>query len=159
MYANGHIGLTLLILSGLLVPFGANPYALPLLVVAAGFSTWPDIDMKFEIVHRKFTHNLLFGVVCGTLIGALAVAVDNVIMGATFFAGVFAGCALHLVGDVIAGRKKDGSPWPLRPFVPFSQREIGYGWFKASDKKMNNGFLYLGLLALVLLVLVQNGVF
>jgi len=75
---------------------------------------------------------------------------EDLVMGVQIFLGVFAGSAMHLVGDIIAGRRPGGGPWPIKPFVPFSQREVGYGWFKSSDKRMNNGFGVLGVLALTL---------
>ena len=149
MHANGHIGLTLGVLSFSMIPIGVNDQAVVFIVIAAAFSTLPDVDLKWEIAHRKYTHNLPFGLVMGALFGVPVMAGGHLGFGVTLFLGVFAGTATHLLGDMIAGLRPNGEPWPVKPFAPFNDFEIGFGWFKSSDRKMNQNFMTLGAVALV----------
>jgi hypothetical protein len=72
MYSKGHTGLTLTIVSLLMLPFGWNDNALIVIGIAAALSALPDIDIKwmrhslslgnkkYRVKHRgKVTHSLL----------------------------------------------------------------------------------------------------
>jgi hypothetical protein len=52
----GHTGLTLLIFSIVLMPFGANTDDYIVIAIATAFSILPDIDLRLEVL-GKFTPN------------------------------------------------------------------------------------------------------
>ena len=55
-----------------------------------------------------------------------------------FVAG-FGGVGSHLIGDAFTYHK-------FKPLYPFSKKEIAYGLFEASNKKVNNAMLTIGLI-------------
>jgi len=59
-----------------------------------------------------------------------------------FIAG-FGGTASHLVGDAFTYSK-------FQPFRPFSDKEVAYGLFKASNKTANNTMFILGIAAFII---------
>lgn len=149
MYKEGHAGLSLLLFSPFLYLFRllgldfSSVLVTGFLMVA--LSSLPDIDMeyrKYGIKHRGVTHTLLFGVGVGILLGFItgyAYGVWGYPMG--FLAG-FGGTASHLLGDAFTYSK-------FKPFRPFSNREVAYGFFKASNKEANGAMLTIGALALI----------
>jgi len=65
LHAEGHAGLTLLIFSFLMTPFGFNKITILVIILATGFFSIPDIDLEYKIKHRGFTHNILFALIVG----------------------------------------------------------------------------------------------
>jgi len=138
MQAKGHWGLALIILSSIAIPFGINVYIISLIFLTAFLSSLPDIDLKLGISHRTITHTILFAIIAGVtfslLFGILTKVTIWYIIG--FLAG-FGGVILHLIGDLM-------TYMAFKPLYPFSSREISFGWFRADNKIVNNGFFLLG---------------
>jgi inner membrane protein len=149
IYKEGHAGLSLLLFSPFVLLFrhlGLDlSYVLITGVLMVALSSVPDLDMeyrKYGIKHRGITHTLFFGVGVGVLIAvvmAYAFGFPGIFMG--FLAG-FGGTASHLLGDAFTHSR-------FKPFRPFSNREVAYGFFKASNKTANGAMLTLGTLALI----------
>ncbi|RLG33175.1 hypothetical protein DRN98_04295 [Methanosarcinales archaeon] len=149
MYAKGHIGLTLLMLSLLMLPFGANANAFFLIGLASGVSTLPDIDLEWQrsgipVHHRGVTHSLLFAIMVGTLVGGIFYyGYETPSWFVTGFLGGFLGIISHLIGDSLTSHS-------FKPLWPFSSIEVGFGLCKASDKSVNENLMILGGLAFIL---------
>ena len=158
MNKEGHLGLSFLLFSPLLIPFGINSKILIFIMFAIGFSSLPDLDQKFEIKHREYTHNIGFGLVSGTILGIPVGISGGILLGMLIFSSLLFGVLSHLLGDIIAGLNPDGSPWKLEPFKPFSSKSIGYGNYKATDKGVNRNFLKAGTTIFVLSILISQGV-
>ncbi|MFW6083173.1 MAG: metal-dependent hydrolase [Thermoplasmatota archaeon] len=156
MYKEGHLGLSLLIFSFLFIPFGVTFHTLIFIAFSVVFSTLPDLDQKWGIKHRAYTHNILYGILSGILIGFAFGYYLGFYFGLLMFLAVMGGVMSHLLGDIIAGQKINGKPWKIKPFRPFSDRSIGLGIFKASNKKVNKGFLIIG--SIVFLVCMILGI-
>jgi len=106
-----------------------------------GLSSLPDIDMEYRkyIKHRGITHTLLFGILVGVAFSiVMGYAYESMgwLMG---FAAGFGGVGSHLIGDAFTYHK-------FKPLYPFSNKEIAYGLFEASNKKVNNAMLTIGLI-------------
>ena len=108
-----------------------------------GLSSVPDLDIQWEIKHRGVTHTFLFGAVVGFLFAVLlgyAYGSLGWVMG--FVAG-FGGTASHLLGDAFTYS-------PFKPFYPFSDKEVAYGFFKASNKTANSVMLVAGIIVFII---------
>ncbi|MEF8833084.1 MAG: metal-dependent hydrolase [Candidatus Thermoplasmatota archaeon] len=150
----GHVGLSLLIFSLLMIPFGLNVITLAFITIAVLSSSLPDSDLiRFlPIEHRVLTHNLTFGIIFaaifGSIIGFLTATYSRsslgIRVGLAIFLAIIGGVLSHLLGDIIAGLRYDGTPWKIKPVKPFSDKSIGYGVFLATDKKVNSIFLKIG---------------
>ena len=113
----------MLILSIISFLFGLDlkePEILIPFAVIVGLSSLPDIDQRFEIPHRGFTHSLLFSLVIG-IIGFL------VGFGAIF---------LHIIGDIMTIQEVEFL-WPVGG-------NISLELFYADNPIVNYGFLILG---------------
>ena len=153
MYKEGHAGLSLILFSPFILLFRSLnldiTYVLITCVLMVGLSSLPDIDMELRrehgisIKHRGITHTFLagigFGIVFAILIG-YAYGAMGWLMG--FIAG-FGGTASHLLGDAFTYER-------FKPLYPFSDREVALGYFRSSDRKVNNAMLTLGVIALVI---------
>lgn len=147
----GHGGLSLLLYSPLMFLFRGFGVDMNLIILT-GFlmvvvSFMPDLDIparriRLRIRHRGITHTLLFGVVIGvsfSVMLGLVYGFPGWLMG--FEAG-FGGIASHLAGDVLTYERPQ-----VKPFYPFSDKEVVFGLFKASDTTANNTMLALGVIA------------
>jgi inner membrane protein len=155
MLRNGHLGLALLVLSLLGVPFGFGPdnCMICIIIVGAALSSLPDIDIKTGMIHhRGITHTLLFALIAGICAGIIFGYFSGFIWGIIGFISGFSGVVLHLLGDIMTFHK-------FRPLYPFNNREIGYGFFPANSESANNGFLMLGSFAFVFYLVISSGVF
>jgi membrane-bound metal-dependent hydrolase YbcI (DUF457 family) len=137
------------------MPFGVNSLSLFVIFLATGLSALPDIDLRFEskyIKHRgKFTHSLFFAIVAGLLFGFLLYSGNrNFMLFLSGFAGGFGGVGCHLIGDSLTYMK-------FKPFWPFSQREIAFKLCHANDRRVNDGLMGAGTIALILYFLVGAG--
>ena len=144
------------IFSLIMLPLGYSNEKVLLILMASMLSFIPDIDVQLELRHRTYTHNILAGILVGLGIGTLfySIRTDYFFLG--FLSG-FGGVMSHIMGDIIAGQKPDGSPWKLKVLWPFSNREIGLGIVKSSNKEVNRGLLYMGIIAFVLYILITQG--
>ena len=131
MYRYGHIGISLVILSIIALIFKLNlhdPNILVPFAIIIGLTSLPDIDIKFEIPHRGFTHSLLFSIIVG-IIGYLLFGIIGLIAG-------FGVIILHILGDILTYQK-------VRFLWPF-KGDISLGLCQADNPIANYGFLILG---------------
>ena len=151
----GHAGLSLILLSPFILLFKSlevnTTYVLATCVLMVALSFLPDLDLglrKYGIRHRGITHTFLFGAVVGVLLAvilAYGFGSSGWLMG--FVAG-FGGTASHLLGDAVTHSPCAGAPF--KPFYPFSDKELAYGFFRASNKTANNVMLVLGIFAFII---------
>lgn len=149
MHSEGHAGLTLIIFSFLLMPFGYSQTALILIALATGLSSIPDIDLKWENVkHRGRFHSIGAALIIGIGFGSIFYYGEGLTFGLLGFLAGFGGVISHLIGDLFTYVK-----FPI--FWPISDKERSLGWFRSTEK--NEFFLKLGGASLVLYVLVTKG--
>jgi inner membrane protein len=111
------------------------------ILLSTGLSTLPDIDLRLRITHRKYTHNIFFGIFAAFLIG---LAFD--LIGLSFYVGfwsTFIGVLTHLAGDLMTYRG-------FNPIAPFGTRKYSLKLFKSSNRLVNNAFLLAGAAAYVI---------
>ena len=158
MYAKGHAGLTMTILSIVMLIFSYSTDNLIVIWMATALSVLPDIDLKWQrqgvsIKHRgKATHSLLFAIITGLIFAGLFWYSNRTLLwvGIGFFSG-FLGVATHLIGDVFTYHK-------FMPLWPLSEREFGYGLTRASNPEVNNFLAEVGVGSFVLYILLGQGV-
>ena len=156
MYATGHFGLTLLITSLIMIPFGYNENGLILIVLSALLSTLPDIDLEWQksglpIHHRGPTHSLSFAILAGIIIGGLFFWTHKTLLWVGLgFLSAFVGVLCHLIGDSFTYHS-------FKPLWPFSEKEIAFGLFGANNKAVNEGLLTVGGLAFIFYFLLARG--
>lgn len=149
----GHFGLTLLIFSVLMLPFGLSENAIVVIFLAAILSSLPDIDINLRIKHRKYTHNIFAALVVGIIFGFLfSYSTSDILWGLMGFTSGFGGVICHLLGDAFTHMK-------FKPLKPFSDREVGFGWFGSGNKRVNDGMMTAGLLVFFLYLLITSGAF
>ena len=148
MHREGHIGFSLIIISIVMSLLNSwNSKALITAIIALIFSTFPDIDLKLGIAHRKWTHSIFFGFIAGLTFGWIAK-----MSGLSFevgFLGAFGGIILHILGDLLTYRA-------FAPLYPFSKRKIALGLFRSDNAVINKLMLILGLLTFSILYLHYN---
>ncbi len=118
-------------------------YVLLTCFLMVALSSIPDLDVQWEIKHRGITHIILFGIFVGILFSILigyAYGPLGLIMG--FVAG-FGATSSHLLGDAFTYMS-------FKPFYPFSQKEVSFGFFEASDKIANRSLLIIGIIVIVI---------
>jgi len=152
MHAKGHFGLSLLVLSLIFLPLGFGPDYIVVIIImlSAGLSSLPDIDLNFEIAHRGFTHNILFAIIAGIAFGLIFGYASGLTWGAIGFLAGFLGVALHLLGDMM-------TMMAFKPLWPFSHREIALCWFYADSRAANEGFMSLGIFMFIIYIMVSSG--
>ena len=156
MHSEGHAGLTLLIMSLIMTPFGANEDALYIIVLSAALSALPDLDMKWRtqvsfIQHRGVTHSILFAIISGIVIGALFFYTHRSLTWVAIgFLSAFFGVVSHLIGDMFTHHA-------FKPLWPFYHNEIALHWFSASNKTVNEGLLTVGGITFILYFMITNG--
>lgn len=164
MYSKGHTGLTLGIVSLLMLPFGWNENSLIVIGIAAGLSALPDIDLKwmrhsvslqgkeYRVKHRgKVTHSLFFAIICGLILGGFLFNGTGLLLWFGIgFAGAFLGVACHLLGDTFTYHE-------FQPLWPFSDKSYAYGFCGASSKAVNEGLMTLGTIGFILYFSVTSG--
>jgi len=138
MNLKGHVGLTLLVLSSLMYVFDFRSYNYLLMVLlATALSSLPDIDIKLELPHRKYTHNVFVALVISVGFGYLTyMFLRDFSLG---FLPMFAAFVLHIIGDLMTYK-------PFKPLAPFQRRATSFKLFRSSNKYVNNGLLILGIL-------------
>lgn len=157
MYSKGHTGLSLLISSLFMFPFGYSEYALFVIFISAALSALPDYDMKWRqygIKHRgKHTHSILFAFISGLILGVIFFWAFNTLLWSLIgFSGAFIGVISHLLGDTLTYHA-------FKPLWPISDREIAYGFCTAKDPKVNELLLIAGVVVFVLYFLITSNSF
>jgi inner membrane protein len=144
----GHAGLSLILFSPFLFLFKTLGVEVSYILVTGflmvGLSSIPDLDINFEMKHRGITHTLLFGTIVGIIFSILLGFSFGNLMGwiMGFIAG-FGGTASHLLGDAM-------TYMPFKPLYPFSDKEISFGFFGASDRGVNKAMLTIGAIAIII---------
>jgi len=141
MYFRGHVGLTLLTLSLLayLFDFEGLRYVI-MIIIASALSSLPDIDIRLEIPHRKYTHNIIFALIISLGSGYLTFKLFNDF--SLGFTPMFAAFTMHIIGDLMTYR-------PFKPLAPFQRRATAFKLFRSSNPIINNGLLILGIIAFI----------
>lgn len=147
----GHGGLSLLLFSPLMFLFRVFGVDMNLMLLT-GFLTvvvsfMPDLDIparriRLRIRHRGITHTFLFGLVIGVLFSVMLGLVYGSLGWLMGFAAGFGGTASHLAGDIFTCERPN-----VKPFYPFSDKEVAFSLFRASDTTANNTMLALGVIA------------
>jgi len=137
MYIFGHIGISLMVCSIVVAIFGLDKLNVDIIITIGfivGLSGLPDIDHRFEMLHRGFTHSFLFAFILG-LIGYF-------IFGLIGFIVLFGAIILHIVGDIFNYQE-------VRIFWP-KDRGISLKLFRSDNQIANYGFLVIGVLFLII---------
>jgi len=138
--------------------FGENQNALIIIVLSAGLSALPDIDMELRkqvefIHHRGVTHSILFAIMSGLIIGGLFFYTHRTLIWAGMgFLSAFLGVVSHLIGDSFTYHA-------FKPLWPFSDREVSLGFCRASDKSVNEGLMTVGGIVFIAYFLITSGSF
>ena len=148
MHREGHIGFSLIIISVIMSLLNSWDFnSLITAVIALGFSTFPDVDLRLKISHRKWTHSVFFGLFVGLAFGWVTKMIGlNFRIG---FLGAFGGILLHILGDLLTYK-------PFAPFYPVSKRKIALGLFRSDSAVINKLMLILGILTFSILYLHFN---
>ncbi len=105
------------------------------IILSTIFSTLPDIDLKLELPHRKYTHNVLFALLAGSAAGIV-----TSVLGLSFELGLYSVCVgvlTHILGDLLTYRS-------FAPLYPLVRRRFSLKLFHSSDRYVNSVFLLLG---------------
>ena len=141
MIREGHTGLTLTVVFSTYILLNLRGIIFMLdAILITMLSTLPDIDIRLEISHRKYTHNILFAVIIGIIISTLYYYL-NLPLFHGFIVG-FSSVILHILGDVMTYMK-------FNPLYPFLNCEIGLGLFKSDNKVVNFASLFTGIVVLL----------
>lgn len=141
MYRTGHYGAALLAyapLGGAVVLSGHEALAVVGGAVAVALSTTPDYDHRLPlIVHRGPTHTLLFTVLVGAVLAAVAFSfateeatLEPPILAAFAFAVGVVSIGSHLLADWL-------TPMGIRPFWPVSRRRYSVSVTTAANPVAN----------------------
>lgn len=154
----GHVGLSLLLFSPFMFLFGVLGADTAFLVLTTFLmvvvSFLPDLDFLVGVIvprikHRGITHTFLFGAIVGALFSVvLGCSYGSLGWIAGFVVG-FGGTASHLLGDVLTRELPR-----VKPFYPFSDKELALGFFRASDRKATSAILVLGAIAFIISYLI-----
>ena len=121
-----------------------SPSYLLLLMLSAFFSVLPDIDLKLEVKHRRYTHNILMALSVSLLVGLLTQYVNlGFMLG---FMSCLLGFLCHITGDLL-------TYMAFPPLWPFVKKEISLRLFSSSNKVVNGLFMVLGVMILIFYVL------
>ncbi len=135
----GHAGFNLLLTSSVAYLLGMRGQEANLIILlSTALSTLPDIDLRLRITHRKYTHNVFFGIFAAFLIG-----LTFNLFGLSFYLGFWStliGVITHLAGDLMTYRG-------FNPIAPLGERKYSLKLFKSSNKLVNNAFLLAGVTA------------
>jgi membrane-bound metal-dependent hydrolase YbcI (DUF457 family) len=151
MGPHGHAGLTLILFSFLMMPFGYSLKAILIIGLSTGISLLPDIDLLCGWSHRKKTHTLSFALLIGLSIAIIFFFYlhDLILALAGFFAG-FGGVISHLLGDSFTYKS-------FTPFAPISKRKIALKYFKSDDKTINSWLVLGGMIVFIFYLLIVTG--
>jgi len=141
MNYKGHAGLTLTTLSLISIIYGVkSSWWTTLIIFSTAFSSIPDIDLRFEIPHRKYTHNIFFILVLSMAFGVVtAYVISDFTLG---FLAIFLGGTLHVFGDLMTYMS-------FCPLCPIYRRSLALRLFKSNNSLINNALLLIGISAFV----------
>ncbi len=133
----GHAGLNLLVTSVVAILLGCgDDFTNKLILFSTILATLPDIDLRFEIPHRKYTHNIFFGLAMGIVAGYVFKE-----FGQSFdlgFWSVMTAVSIHILGDLMTYRG-------FNPIAPIGgKRRYSLKLFRSSNNVVNTAFLLVG---------------
>ncbi|MHC1627230.1 MAG: metal-dependent hydrolase [Candidatus Nezhaarchaeales archaeon] len=140
----GHVGFTLTVvgLALYVLDFTSLNYLL-LIMLSAFFSVLPDIDLRLEVKHRKYTHNIFIALVISILIGLLT---QHMNLGFTLgFIACLSGFLCHIAGDLLTYMS-------FPPLWPIMKKEVSLKLFSSNNKIINDLLMVLGVTILVFYV-------
>lgn len=145
MDRTGHVGFTLTIigLALYILNFTSSRYLL-LLMLSAFFSVLPDIDLKLEIKHRKYTHNIFIALLASITIGLLTQYIK--LDFAIGFTSCLLGFLCHIAGDLL-------TYMAFPPLWPLMKKEVSLKLFSSNNRAINGLFMVLGTIILLLYIL------
>lgn len=139
------MGLTLIVTSLIFQAINVRSYeGILLILLSSSLSVLPDIDLRLEIKHRRYSHNFVVAILVSTLMGFLTNHV-----GLSFWMGFLAGLLgflCHIVGDLLTY-----SSFP--PLWPVIRKEVSLKFFKSNDKIFNSLFMFMGVISFLIFVL------
>lgn len=146
MNREGHIGLTLVVTSLIFQVVNVRfQEGILLILLSSSLSALPDMDLRLEIKHRRYTHNLIVATLVSILIGLLT---NHVGLGFSLgFMACLSGFLCHIASDLLTY-----SSFP--PLWPVVKKEVSLKFFKSNDKTVNSLSMLTG--ALLFLVFVLN---
>ncbi|SDQ60311.1 metal-dependent hydrolase [Natronobacterium texcoconense] len=148
MYQTGHYGASLLAyapLGTVVALFGYEGVALVGALVCVSLSTLPDLDHRIPgIEHRGPTHTLLFALLVGIALAAVAAVLvesGSALAGVGFVTFAFVVGTLSIVSHLLADAL---TPMGIRPFWPVSSRHYSLEVTRAANPVANYMLLGLG---------------
>jgi len=137
----GHAGFALVVASLIAQALGlALQEGLLFISLSATFSVLPDIDLRLELRHRRYTHNVLVALLASALIG---VTTSQAGLGFPMgFSTCLLGYLCHILGDLLTYMS-------FPPLWPIVKKEVSLRLFRSSDKAVNSAFMAVGSLALI----------
>jgi len=140
----GHVGIGMIIAGVVFLFYPGNIYDKMLWIWFAAFIgmiSWPDLDLRFELSHRGFTHTLAGALVFG-IVGGFLFGLSNNEYFLSGFIGGFSGTIAHMFGDILTYQK-------FRPLWPLSNNNIALGLFRSNDKSINLLFGRIGIVVFI----------
>lgn len=141
----GHVGFTLTVVGLIVYTLNAvTRDSIIILLLSGVFSVLPDIDLRLEIKHRRYTHNIVIAIIVSILVGLL---VHHVGLG--FWVGFLAclsGFLCHIFSDLLTYMS-------FPPLWPISKREVSLKLFNSNNRAVNWLFMVLGALVTLFLIL------
>ncbi len=142
MNSKGHAGLNMATLSalGLLLKI-EDPYFNLIIILSTALVSLPDIDLRLEIAHRKYTHNIFLAVIVAFLAGLLTMhLIGDFELG---FISMLTAFLTHILGDLMTYR-------PFNPLAPLTKGNYSLKLFRSNNPAVNNTVLLVGVLTYAL---------
>ncbi len=138
----GHAGFNLLLTSATAYFLGLKGLDVnAVIILSTAFASLPDVDIRLRITHRKYTHNIFFGLGVGVLVGLVTQLLSvGFLLG---FTSVFVGVGTHLLADLMTYKG-------FNPLAPFGGRVRSLRLFRSSNRAVNDSFLIAGAAAYLL---------
>jgi inner membrane protein len=171
MLRQGHIGVSLILSSGVVFIFGemnsllTGVYLCCVLIFTEGL---PDLDTSISFVtHRGITHTLWFAIAVSVMSGVIGGVGMNYLTGTSLWepialhpspvrigliTGIGGGLGIgsHLLGDLI-------TPWGIEPFAPVSNTKIRVTLTRASNTTANAAVLLVGVVLTGAALVIASG--
>jgi membrane-bound metal-dependent hydrolase YbcI (DUF457 family) len=144
-------------MSLIMLPFPYSINNLIMIVLASAFSALPDIDLEWQrkgypVHHMGFTHSILFAIIIGVVFGYVFWLANKTYLWAGMgFVSGFMAVVSHMIGDTF-------TYMAFKPLYPFYNREISYGFCKASNKSVNEGLMSVGFVTFIAYILLKEGI-
>jgi len=151
MRGEGHIGLNMILSTPVFLLYPGSIYDLGLWIwfsLFIGMAVWPDIDLRFELKHRGYTHTLMGSIIFG-IIGAIFMLFSQPNYILQGFLGGFTGTLGHMLGDLLTFME-------FKPLWPLSDKEIALKLIHTRDRKTNKLFAKTGALLLTLAIVIKT---